>query len=129
MEEVNQVDHQVMQYILTSSAIDWCGLGEQIAHKTNMLLGGAGSILILDESAFEKKGQSSAGVARQWNDRLGKVDNCQVGVFASLCRGDIASLIDTCLYLPEHWAGATFLCRTQFPGSKIRSGNVRIWII
>lgn len=110
MEEVSQVDHQAMQHMLTSSAIDWRGLGEQIAHETNMLLGGADSILILDESAFEKKGQSSAGVARQWNGRLGKVDNCQVGVFASLCRGDMASLIDTYLYLPEHWAGDSARC-------------------
>jgi len=36
--------------------------------------------LLLDESGFEKKGEHSVGVARQWNGRLGKVDNCQVGV-------------------------------------------------
>lgn len=40
MEEANQVDHQAMQHMLTSSAIDWFGLGEQIAHETNALLAG-----------------------------------------------------------------------------------------
>jgi len=110
MEEVNQVDHQAMQHMLTSNAIDWEGLEEQIAHKTNMLLGGTDSVLIIDESAFEKKGTSSAGVARQWNGRLGKVDNCQVGVFASLCRGDMASLIDARMYLPRHWVADSARC-------------------
>jgi len=41
--------------------------------------------LYIDESAFEKKGEKSVGLfARQWNGRLGKQDNCQVGVFGAL---------------------------------------------
>ena len=73
------------------------------ALEANDLLGGKEAVLIFDESGFAKKGEASAGVARQWNGRLGKVDNCQVGVFATLCRGDLATLIDTRLYLPEAW--------------------------
>jgi len=42
--------------------------------------------LIFDESGFAKKGEASAGVARQWNGRLGKVDNCQVA-YSRLCAG------------------------------------------
>ena len=38
------------------------------------------AITILDSSGFVKKGTASCGVARQWCGRLGKVDNCQVGV-------------------------------------------------
>ena len=83
MGEVNEVDHQAMQHMLTSDAIDWNGFGEQIAIETDALLGGSAAVLIIDESAFAKKGESSAGVSRQWNGRLGKVDNCQVGVFAT----------------------------------------------
>jgi SRSO17 transposase len=104
MSEVNEVDHQAMQHMLTEGCVDWGGFGEQIARETDALLGGPESVLIFDESAFAKKGKASAGVARQWNGRLGKVDNCQVGVFASLCQGEMASLIDARLYLPEHWA-------------------------
>ena len=104
MSEVNEVDHQAMQHMLTEGAVDWPGFGEQIARETDTLLGRPESVLIFDESGFAKKGQASAGVARQWNGRLGKVDNCQVGVFATLCRGEMASLIDTRLYLPEDWA-------------------------
>ena len=38
-------------------------------------------VVVIDPSAFPKKGTESCGVARQWCGRLGKVDNCQVGVF------------------------------------------------
>jgi SRSO17 transposase len=40
-----------------------------------------GVVGVVDESGFSKKGDHSAGVARQHNGRLGKEDNCQVGVF------------------------------------------------
>ena len=40
-----------------------------------------GTVGVVDESGFTKKGEHSAGVARQHNGRLGKEDNCQVGVF------------------------------------------------
>jgi SRSO17 transposase len=53
--------------------------------------------------AFTKKGEKSVGVARQWNGRLGKVDNCQVGVFAALARKDRVTLVDTRLFLPKEW--------------------------
>lgn len=104
MSEVNDVDHQAMQHLLTEGRVDWQGFVQQMAVETDALLGGPESVLIFDESGFAKKGASSAGVARQWNGRLGKVDNCQVGVFATLCRGEMASLIDARLYLPEVWA-------------------------
>ena len=104
MSEVNEVEHQSMQHMLTEGVVDWTGFGEQIARETDTLLRSSESVLIFDESGLSKKGKSSAGVARQWNGRLGKVDNCQVGVFATLCHGEMASLIDTRLYLPEDWA-------------------------
>jgi SRSO17 transposase len=103
MSEVNQVDHQSMQHMLTDARVDWDGLRAQVAQDTEALLGGRDSVLLIDESAFAKKGCCSAGVERQWNGRLGKVDNCQVGVFAALCKGEIASLVDARLYLPQSW--------------------------
>jgi SRSO17 transposase len=95
MSEVNAVDHQAMQPMLTEGRVDGDGLGRQIALQANAQLGGRDAVLIVDESGFAKQGAASAGVARQWNGRLGKVDNGQVGVFATLCRGDMATLIDT----------------------------------
>ena len=72
MSEVNEVDHQAMQHMLTAGCVDWQGFGRQIAQEANALLGGNDAALIFDESGFAKKGHSTAGVARQWNGRLGK---------------------------------------------------------
>jgi SRSO17 transposase len=40
-------------------------------------------VLAIDETGVIKKGDKSAGVARQYCGASGKVDNCQVGVFLS----------------------------------------------
>lgn len=58
---------------------------------------------ILDESAHRKKGRSSVGVARQYAGVIGKVDNCQVGVYASLVWNAHSALINCRLFLPESW--------------------------
>ena len=65
--------------------------------------GDNGSIHI-DESGFPKQGKNSVGVKRQYCGRLGKVDNCQVGVFLAYTKGAYRTLIDADLYLPEDWA-------------------------
>ena len=103
-EHVVGADDQALQYMLTESHWDSKAVMNQVAQEANLLLGGDESCLLLDESGFEKKGEHSVGVARQWNGRLGKVDNCQVGVFAALGRGSRATLIDFRLYLPERWS-------------------------
>jgi SRSO17 transposase len=110
-EHVIGADDQALQYMLTESQWDSKAVMDQVAQEANQLLGGDESCLLLDESGFEKKGEHSVGVARQWNGRLGKVDNCQVGVFAALGRGTRATLIDYRLYLPEQWCEEASRCK------------------
>src|SRR6266851_3359658 len=62
------------------------------------------AVLVLDPSGFPKKGTASCGVARQWCGRLGKVDNCQVGVFLAYVTAAGYALVDRQLYLPQDWA-------------------------
>jgi SRSO17 transposase len=62
------------------------------------------AVLVLDPSSFAKKGTASCGVARQWCGRLGKVENCQVGVFAAYVTAAGYAPVDRQLYLPEDWA-------------------------
>ena len=50
------------------------------------------------------------GVQRQYCGRLGKIENCQVGVFACLGRGDRAALVEFRLFLPEAWAADAARC-------------------
>ena len=63
-----------------------------------------GTVGVIDESGFEKAGTESVGVARQWCGRLGKTENCQVGVFLTgVTPGGVAGL-DAQLFLTEDWA-------------------------
>lgn len=110
-EVVPESDDQALQHFLSNSCWDERGVLDQVALATDVLLGGTSeSALLIDESGITKKGRHSVGVARQWNGRLGKVDNCQVGVFAALSRGAEVTLIDTRLYLPKCWTQAAGRC-------------------
>ncbi|ADJ48794.1 transposase [Amycolatopsis mediterranei S699] len=63
------------------------------------------AVLIADPTGFAKKGDKSAGVQRQYSGTLGRIDNCQIGVFLAYANtaGDRV-LIDRELYLPnESW--------------------------
>src|SRR4051794_1677151 len=62
------------------------------------------AVLILDPSGFPKSGAESCGVARQWCGRLGKQDNCQLGVFLAYAAPGGYAPLDRQLYLPEAWA-------------------------
>lgn len=113
MEEVvPDSDYQSLQHFVSVSEWDARAVLDQVAVEADRHLGGsADSCLILDESSFVKKGEMSVGVSRQWSGRLGKVENCQVAVFAALSQGPLATLIDTHLYLPEEWIRDHERCR------------------
>ena len=78
-------------------------LTELTAHLTQDW-GDPDAVLTFDPSAFPKKGTQSCGVARQYCGRLGKVDNCQVGLFAGYACRHGHTLIDARLFLPKEWA-------------------------
>jgi SRSO17 transposase len=61
-------------------------------------------VVVIDPSAFPEKGTESCGVGRQWCGRLGKLDNCQVGVFLAYAAKAGYAPLDRRLYLPEDWA-------------------------
>lgn len=63
-----------------------------------------GTVGVIDESGFAKKGTASVGVERQYCGRLGKVDNCQVGVYLVGVTPAGTALLDQQLYLPKSWA-------------------------
>lgn len=66
-------------------------------------MGDPNGILIFDETGFIKKGKDSVGVAKQYCGTIGKVDNCQVGVFAAYASRHGYALIDKRLFIPEIW--------------------------
>lgn len=64
-----------------------------------------GTVGVIDESGFVKKGKESVGVKRQYCGRVGKKENCQVGVFLVGVTPAGCALLEQQLYLPKCWAG------------------------
>src|SRR5512147_436159 len=76
----------------------------ELRHDVRDELADDQAVLILDPSAFPKSGTESCGVARQWCGRLGKQDNCQLGVFLIYAAPGGCAPLDRRLYLPKEWA-------------------------
>jgi len=74
-------------------------------------LGDADGVLIFDESGFVKKGNDSIGVARQYCGSIGKVENCQMGVFAAYASRHGYCFLNNRLFLPEKWFGEEYAIR------------------
>jgi SRSO17 transposase len=105
-----------MQHFMSESPWEAQQVSRQVQadiRATEALQGGA---LLLDESADAKAGLESAGAARQYNGRLGKVDRSQVGVFLTYVKGDIWTWIDGELFLPEAWFTAGYAERRRQVG-------------
>ena len=120
-EVVPGTNYQRLQNFATNSPWSERAVMGQVAEEADQLLGGEpDSSLLIDESGFAKKGKDSAGVARQWCGRLGKVDNCQVGVFGVLSNGARYALIDARLYLPKEWISDPARCESAgIPASEV----------
>jgi SRSO17 transposase len=74
-----------------------------LARQVGADLGEPDGVIVFDPSSFPKKGTKSVGVARQWCGRLGKVENCQVGIYMAYVSKKEHAIVNTRLYLPEEW--------------------------
>lgn len=97
------MDRKQIQHFIGISEWDDQHFRKELARQIATQLGEQDGVLVFDPSAFPKSGKQSVGVARQWCGRLGKVDNCQVGVFLGYVSGRGHALVDGDLYLPEEW--------------------------
>jgi SRSO17 transposase len=109
--DVKGANYQSLQQFLSDSVWNHRAVMEQVAQMAHDTLGNHHDCaLYIDETSFVKKGIMSVGVKRQYCGRLGKIENCQVGVFAALGRADRAALTDFRLFLPEDWAADAARC-------------------
>ena len=92
-----------MQSLLGRSQWDADRLRDEVRDYVVEALGDADGVLIVDETGFVKKGDHSAGVARQYSGTAGRIENCQVGVFLAYASRYGQALVDRRLYLPESW--------------------------
>ncbi|MFM7488101.1 MAG: IS701 family transposase [Cytophagales bacterium] len=106
-QSLGKSDHQALNHFLSDSNWDWAAVSDQVAVRFYKLVERLNAVanlcLIIDESGIPKKGDQSAGVTRQYCGATGKIDNCQVGVFAALSCGALVNIIKAVLYLPQSW--------------------------
>ena len=113
-------DNQALSHFLSNSPWSHTNLLKSVRTRAIEIIGPDG-VLILDESAMKKSGSSSVGVSRQYCGNLGKVDNCQVGVFLAYFKGSKRTLIDFKLYLPENWVDDKERClKAKIPPEMIK---------
>jgi len=95
---------KTIQHFLGESAWDHEPLLDELARQVGAEIGEPDGVIVFDPSAHPKSGKHSVGVKRQWCGRLGKRDNCQVGIYMGYASRKEHALVDERLYLPEDWA-------------------------
>lgn len=93
-----------VQHLLDRAHWDCDALRDDLVDYLAQELGDEDGVLVVDETGFLRKGQSSAGVQRQYSGTAGRIDNCQFGVFLSYASRYGHTLMDRKLYLSRSWA-------------------------
>jgi SRSO17 transposase len=96
-------EREPLQQFIGQSPWDHSPWLTELVRQVGQQLGSPDGVLVFDPSAFPKKGKASVGVQRQWCGRLGKIDNCQVGIYLAYVGRSEHALVDVRLYLPKEW--------------------------
>jgi SRSO17 transposase len=119
-EFAGDVSPDGMQRLLNASPWDEDAARDALARYVARRMGDPAAVLAVDETGFLKKGRMSAGVARMYTGTAGRIENCQVGVFAAYVTPDGGrALIDRELYLPEAWTDDRDRCRKAGIGDDV----------
>lgn len=98
-----QDDGQNLQQFISDSPWEGQAVFTQIQGEITARPELPGGMLTLDESGDQRAGPDSAGAARQYLGREGKVDLGQVGVALGYFQAGVWAMVDAELYLPEVW--------------------------
>ena len=104
------VSVRAMQRFLSKAPWNDDGVMGRLQEYLAPRLGHPEAVWVLDGNDFPKKGRKSVGVARQYCGRLGKVANCQAGMFLAYVSPLGRALVDKRLYLPESWTSESGRC-------------------
>jgi SRSO17 transposase len=110
LSETVPASARVMQRFLTESPWDDDAVIGRLQEYLSPRLGHPEAVWVLDGSDFPKQGRKSVGVARQYCGRLGKVANCQAGMFLACVSPLGRALVDKRLYLPGSWTSDPGRC-------------------
>src|SRR2546421_2516645 len=109
-ERLGLSSHDPLHHVISSEAWDDAPLWDVLAEQVERQVGGAGAVLVVDDSGLPKKGELSVGVARQYCGEVGKVANCQVLVSLTLARGEVPLPVGLRLFLPSAWTDDAERC-------------------
>ena len=93
-----------MQRLLSTAHWDADAVRDDLVAYVLAHLADPNAVLVLDETGFVKKGTKSVGVAPQYCGTVGKIANCQIGVFLAYATPAGPVLLDRELYLHKAWA-------------------------
>jgi len=110
-EAVDGATARSLQRFLTESPWSDELVIDRLQGYVGRLLSGPEGVFVLDETGFPKKGKKSVGVTRQYCGTLGKIANCQQGVFLAYVSEQGHALVDKRLYLPREWTDDPDRCR------------------
>lgn len=109
-EQVDGATPRALQRFLTEAPWPTQRVIERLQEDVAVELESPDAVFVVDETGFAKQGTKSVGVQRQYSGTLGKVANCQVGVFLGYASERGHALIDARLYLPEGWTDDRARC-------------------
>jgi SRSO17 transposase len=92
-----------LQHFVSSGVWSTDQLAQRHKEETATTIADPLGVISADSSEFPKKGKDSVGVARQYCGRLGKLENCQSGVFIGYASPKGYALLDRRVFLPEKW--------------------------
>ncbi len=110
LSETVPASARAMQRFLAESPWDDDVVIGRLQEYLGPRLGHPEAVWVLDGSDFPKQGRKLVGVARQYCGSLGKVANCQAGMFLAYVSPLGRALVDKRLYLPESWTSDTDRC-------------------
>lgn len=109
-----------MQRLLNFYAWDCDGVRDELRALVVEALGDArDGVLIVGETSFVKKGNRSAGVARQYSATACRIENAQIGLFLAYASRRGQALIDRELYLSKEWTDDRNRCRAAGIGDEV----------
>jgi SRSO17 transposase len=112
-QRVGEKNERAMQNFVGTSPWDDHAVLMEHQDAAQETLGHPEGYIIMDGSGFQRKGTESAGIARQYCNETGKVDNCQVGIYLAYSSPKGYTLLDRRLYLPEKWFSEASLYATR----------------
>src|SRR5258707_588049 len=96
-------DYDQLHHFIADGVWDAASLESELLLQADRLVGGKDAVLVIEDTALQKKGDRSVGVAAQYASALGKTANCQTLVSLTLARGEVPVMVALRLFLPENW--------------------------